>query len=86
MEGFQPMEVLPTDGRITFHLLEGAKFYLATLNRFDTLILVLGFLDNIVKIRIFFQLLVHCNCRFCENVAYFHKLKYYDKLIAGNIF
>ena len=28
MEGFQPMEVLPTNGRITFHYLEGAIFLL----------------------------------------------------------
>ena len=27
MEGFQPMEVLPTNGWITFHKVEGANFF-----------------------------------------------------------
>ena len=80
------MEVLPTNGRITFHYLEGAKFYLTILTQFYTLILALYVHDNSVKVRNFFELSVYFNCIFCENTADFHKFKYYDKLIAGNNF
>ena len=83
MEGFQPLEVLPTNGRVYFHQLEGAKLFSRILTRFDTLILVLDIHDNSVKVRNFFELSVYFNCIFCENTADFHIFKYNDKLIAG---
>ena len=86
MEGFQPLEVLPTNGRNFFHQLEGAKFYLTILIQFNTLILVLNAYDYSAKVRNFFELSLYFNCIFCENAADFHKFKYYDKLIAGNNF
>ena len=76
------MEVLPTNGRITFQKLEGAKFYLMILTLLFTLILVLDVHDNSVKVRNFFELSVYFDCIFCENTADFHKFKYCDKLIA----
>ena len=80
------MEVLSTNGRITFHKLEGLKSNLTILTQFCSLILLLDVHDNYVKVRIFFELSVIFNCIFCEITADFHKFKYYDKLIAGNDF
>ena len=54
------------------------------LTQFFTLILVLDVHDNSVKVRNFFELSIYFNCIFCENLADFHKFKYYGKLIAGN--
>ena len=45
IEGLQSLEVLRTNTSITFHKMEGAKFYLKILTRFNTLILVLDALD-----------------------------------------
>ena len=73
------MEVLPTNGRIAFHWLEGAKFYLMILTPFYILILALDVHDNS-------ELSFYLNCIFCENAADFHKLKYCVILIAGNNF
>ena len=78
MEGFQPMEVLTTNGRSKI-----------LFDDFDPILypdLVLDVYEYSVKVRIFFELSVYFNCIFCENTADFHKFKYYDKLIAGNNF
>ena len=86
MKGFQPMEVLSTNGRITFQQLEGAKFFLTILTRIDTLILVLDAHDYSAKVRIYFQLSVCRNTLICENQLYFHKICNKNKLIAGKNF
>ena len=73
---FQPMEVLPANGRITFHWLKGAISYYLILTRFYILILVLDDRDNSEKVRNIFQRSVYLNCIFCEVTADFHKVKH----------
>ena len=84
MEGFQAMEVRPSNGRIAFHYLERANFYSLVSTRFNTLICMLDAHDNSVKVINSFQLSVDFNCTFCESTADFHKFNHYYKLSAQN--
>ena len=81
------MEVLPTNGKITFHWFEAAKFFLLILTRFNTLNLVLVACDHPAQVRNYFQQLVWHDTKICENQLYFHKISnYYNKLIIAKKF
>ena len=83
MEGFKPMEVLPTNERITFHQLEGAEIFFTILIRIDTLNLVLDAHNYSAKVRNCFQLSVCRRTQIFEKQLYFHKICNQNKLIAG---